>query len=376
MDRLFFVSFATLVTFVASCGGGTGESDDPKPASDFAARGPSEAGVMTAALVDDSRQRTLPIEIWYPAMEGGNVSAVIDFETDPDRRGVLASLLEDAPSECVTTTTGASRDAQAVAGNYPVVLFSHCYTCTRWSAHFLMERLASHGFIVVAPGHVGDTLFDREEGNIPPLDEALLATRVADVRFTLDRVLVGDVLPTGASVDPSRIGMLGHSLGSVTSGAVAQVDDRIAAVGGLAAPMDNPLIPGVSIEAIDVPLALLVATEDNSVGEAGNIVTRRNFEDANPPAYKLEVVDAGHFGVTNIAGLGDAYAAGCGDGLRQQSSEPFTYAAVDLVNESTATFITAFFAAHLDGNTAGFDRLDPGSPEPWPSDVLLDARIE
>lgn len=362
-----------MVLFSCSDDSGTGSDTEPP---DLGARGPLAVGVSTTSVTDTSRARTLPVEVWYPAVEAGDPSDVLDFETDPDRRAVLSALLTDAPPACVTATTGATRDADAIPGDYPVVLFSHCYTCTRWSAHFVMERLASHGFIVVAPSHEGDTIFDREAGMILPLDATLLATRTADVRFTLDRVLAGDVLPSGASADPSRIGVLGHSLGSVTSGAVAQTDDRIAAAGGLAAPMDNPLVPGVSIEAIDVPLALLVATEDNSVGLAGNIITRNNFEDANPPAYKLEVIDAGHWSVTNIARIGEAYEAGCGDGLRQQSDEPFTYASIERVNALTATFVTVFFAAHLNGDEAGFDRLDPDSPDAWPSDTVFDTRVE
>jgi hypothetical protein len=132
-----------------------------------------------------------------------------------------------------------------------------------------MERLACHGFIVVAPDHVGDTLFDRLDGTESPLNNELVDVREADIRFLA----------------------------------------RISAVVGLAAPMENILYGEVSVEAIEVPLGLLVATEDNSITEAGNFFIRENFSKANAPAYKIELVDAGHWSVTNIAGLGLRFAS-------------------------------------------------------------------
>ena len=157
-----------------------------------------------------------------------------------------------------------------------------------------------------------------------PLNNELVDVREADIRFLIDRVLAGDVLPDGVTANAAQLGMLGHSIGSVTAGKVAENDSRIAAVVGLAAPMENILYGEVSIEAIDVPLGLLVATEDNSITEAGNLFIRENFSKANTPAYKMEIVDAGHWSVTNIAGLEEFFAPGCGDGLRQTNGEPFT----------------------------------------------------
>jgi hypothetical protein len=138
--------------------------------------------------------------------------------------------------------------------------------------------------------------------------------------------------------------MLGHSIGSVTAGRVAQNDTRIAAVVGLAAPMENILYGEVLMENITVPLGLLEATEDNSIGEPGNLFIRQNFSVANTPAYKLDIVDAGHWSVTNIAGLDEFFAPGCGDDLRQTNGEPFSYIPVESGNQYTATFVTALQA--------------------------------
>ena len=349
---------------VAAC-----SSDGGTP--DYAAPGPASVGVLTTSVTDSSRTRTLPVEVWYPATSSGTASDVIDFETDADRRAALSPLLDAAPAECVATTTNATRDAPATAGEYPVVLYSHCYTCTRWSAHAVMERLASHGFIVVAPDHEGDTLFDRLDESKSDLDNALVDVREADIRFILDGILAGAVLPEGVTANASQVGMLGHSIGSVTAGRVAQNDTRIAAVVGLAAPMENIVIGGVSIEAITVPLGLLEATEDNSIDELGNVFIRENFSKANTPAYKLDIVDAGHWSVTNIAGLIEDFLPGCGDGIRQTNGEPFTYVSVESANGHTATFVTAFFAGHLTGEPTALELL---RSNPWPTDAPLEVR--
>ena len=352
---------------VGGSGGGGGSDGAP----DYTAPGPASVGVATTSLTDSSRGRTLPVEVWYPIASSGAASDVIDFETDTERRAALSPLLDDSPAECVATTTNATRDASAIAGEYPVVLYSHCYTCTRWSAHAVMERLASHGFVVVSPDHEGDTLFDRLEDTASPLANALVDVREADIRFILDRVLDGNALPAGVTANASQVGMLGHSIGSVTAGRVAQNDARIAAVIGLAAPMENILYGEVSMEMITVPLGLLEATEDNSIGEPGNLFIRENFSKANTPAYKLDIVDAGHWSVTNIAGLTDFFAPGCGDDLRQTNGEPFTYVSVESANGHTATFVTAFFAAHLLNEPAALELL---RSNPWPTAAPLQVR--
>jgi len=350
-------------------GGGTGGNDGA--ALDYTVPGPASVGVLTTSLTDSDRSRTLPIEVWYPSEASGAGSAVLDFETDTDRRAALSPLLDAAPRDCVALSTNAVRDAAASSGEYPVVLYSHCYTCTRWSAHAVMERLASHGFVVVAPDHEGDTLFDRLDDDASALNSELVDVREADIRFVLDRVLAGEALPSGVTVNPAQVGMLGHSIGSVTAGRVAQNDTRIDAVLGLAAPMENILYGEVLMESISVPLGLLEATEDNSILELGNIFIRENFSKANTPAYKLDLVDAGHWSVTNIAGLIEGFAPGCGDGIRQTNSELFSYVSVESANGHTASFVTTFFAAHLQGEPAALELL---RSNPWPTDAPIEVR--
>ena len=140
---------------------------------------------------------------------------------------------------------------------FPVIAFSHCHNCIRFSAMSIAERLASHGFVVVAPDHTGNTMFDP----LPTLDPTFLAVRAGDIRFVLDQVLDPNASAVPASLrgrlDASRVGMLGHSFGGVTTGLVVQDDPRPKAGLSIAAPMENPLLAGVDLATIQKPLSFI-----------------------------------------------------------------------------------------------------------------------
>jgi len=71
----------------------------------------------------------------------------------------------------------------------PAIVFSHCHACTRYDVAEVAERLASHGIVVAAPDHLGNTLWDQRAGTLEPLGEAFLDVRASDVSSVLDRLL-------------------------------------------------------------------------------------------------------------------------------------------------------------------------------------------
>lgn len=107
---------------------------------------------------------------------------------------------------------------------------------------------------------------------------------------------------------------------------------------------------------------LFVAVEDNSITEFGNMAIRQNFSDANSPAWKLEFADTGHFAFSDLAGLSDDFAAGCGEGERQTDGTPFVYADPFEVRRLAAGRITAFFALHLLGDDEALAQLEAEHP--------------
>jgi hypothetical protein len=135
--------------------------------------------------------------------------------------------------------------------------------------------------------------------------------------------------------------------------------------------MENPLLPGVDIAMLDVPLGFLVAVEDNSITELGNSLIRTNFMEAPRATWKLEVADAGHWSVSDVVGVVDGFAAGCGSGERQTDGQPFTYLDAATGRGVAAAYVTAFFRHTLLGDPGAGAYLATGRPA---GTVTVDSR--
>jgi dienelactone hydrolase len=290
-------------------------------------------------------------QAFYPTMSTPSRIGLEQLEEDPERTR-YADLLA-AAGACPTRQVEVAIEGIPSPGPFPFVVASHCHSCTRLSNASTAIRLASHGFVVVAPDHGGDTLWDSLDGNEGSLDAAQLAARVADLQAVLD--LQSPVL---SSADRTSIGVFGHSFGAVTAGRLAQLDDRIAAAAALAAPMENPLIPGVELDELDMPLLFLVAQEDNSITELGNQFIRTNYREAQLAAWKLEIADAGHWSVSDLVGLVAGFAPGCGADERQTDGAPFTYLDPATGRAITASYVTAFFRATMNNDPGARAYLD------------------
>lgn len=331
---------ALLLACVIACG----SPGSPAPDRGVESAGTHDVATTRFMLADPERGRELRVQAWMPTETAPVEVAISALEPEPERTR-YDELLADAPA-CPTRTVRVALDAPAASERYPVVVFSHCHGCTRLSNTTTALRLASHGFVVLAVDHATNTLWDDLAGNGIPLDPAFLAVRAADLAFVLDELEAG-ATPVSGVADATRIGVFGHSFGAVTAGALAQTDPRIDAAAALAAPMANPLIPGVTLTELTVPLLFVVAVEDNSITEIGNDFMRANYRDAAVPAWKLELPDAGHWSVSDLVGLVDGFAPGCGEGERQTDGEPFTYLDPEVGRAVTAAAITAFFRATL-----------------------------
>ena len=314
--------------------------------------GPHSVGVRSLVLDDAARQRVLPALVFYPAVTPTAPAAGLTVEQleDEPRRTTYADLLDAAPAGCPTTSLEAALGGDVAAGTFPLVVVSHCHECTRFSTATIAIRLASHGHVVLALDHTGNTLWNQLAGDGVALGTDFLAVRAADIRFAIDEAArAGSPVPAAiaAAIDPERIGVLGHSFGAVTAGVVVQDDARVDAAFALAAPMENPLLPGVTVGEIARPLGFLVATEDNSITELGNQFIRNNFDGAGGEAWKIEVTDAGHWSISDLVGVVPGFMPGCGAGTRQTDGQPFTYPAPAPIRALAAAYVTAFFKATL-----------------------------
>lgn len=162
------------------------------------APGPYRVGATTLVVPRDDLG-PLTVEVWYPAAPPAD-SAPGRYTADV--LGIDGGAYRDAP-------------VRGVGGPYPVVAFSHGFGGVRWQSAFLCERLASHGFVVVAPDHDGSTLT-----TLRPQEAADVAVRrPTDIADAVDAL--ADPGVAGLVVDARAYAMIGHSFGAWTALAVA-----------------------------------------------------------------------------------------------------------------------------------------------------------
>ena len=331
-----------MLLLVGACAKGGG--DTAGAALDPTQDGPYAPGRRTVLL--DDADRPLEVELWYPAEEAATPIAA------GSRTGAhaadYADLLAAAPAGCPRAEARAAEDAPIAAGGpFPLIALSHCYGCLRSSMAAVAERLASHGFVVAAPDHVGNTLWESIAGESLPLDTDTLRLRADDIERVLD---------AGLSAGP--VGVMGHSFGAVTAGLVLQ--ERLGSVESglfIGAPVDNPLLPGVEASGLDAPTLFMTLMEDHSIGTLGNTLIASNVEEVPGPVWSVWMADAGHWSPSDLVGLVPDFLPGCGEDHRAEGGEPFTYLDPATGRDLTSAVAVAFFAATLRGEAAGADWL-------------------
>ena len=321
--------------------------------------------------------RTLPLQLWYPAVESARAEAeagrpLADLEPAGARHDLLAALVSTAPEPCTNKTFHAAEAPTPLSRDepWPAVVFSHCLDCTRFSSFSTAEHLASWGFIVAAPDHEGGTLYDAQAGSSAGLTAAFLETRAQDISSVFDVLLdpASNVLPAQlrGTIDPDNLGVFGHSFGSVTTGLVLQNDKRAKASVMIAAPPENPLLGKVSIAKITQPTLFLLAREDNSITEVGNIALRNNYTHYPAEAWLVEVVDAGHYSFSDLCGLVKGFKAGCGNDTRQTSVDvPFTYLDNQVGRNIAKGYTLAYFGRELVNDAVAAEYLKLPTPRQY-----------
>ncbi|MDP3503483.1 MAG: dienelactone hydrolase family protein [Myxococcales bacterium] len=342
-----------LCPLVVACVGGSEMDGGVDP---YAAPGRFAVGNRHFTVTVGDAGRVLPVELWYPA-RGTTDSFPLETFEDGARRTQLAEWIAQAPEACTPRLAHSTKDAPVADGApFPLLVFSHCTECFRFSLHSVAERLASHGFVVAAPDHVENTRFDATA----PLTNAFLSVRAADISGVIDAMVApGAPLP----IDPSRIAAFGHSFGAVTTAKLVEKDARVRAGLLIAAPADSPFLNGGALPRVTRPLSFLLAREDNSISFLGNEFIRDNFTKAQRPTWLVEVENAGHWTFSDIAGLGGAYRPGCGDGLRDPDGGAFTYLDNALGRSIAQRTVTAWASFTLRDDNAAADALSKSTPE-------------
>lgn len=272
------------------------------------APGPFAVGRSSFELVDAERgDRRLPVDVWYPV--------------DPEDAAGEASEYEILGLSLPSPTAVADAPLSD-AGRFGLVVFSHGSGGVRFQSFFLTERLASHGFVVVAPDHVGNTIEDQLGGNADPFAVAAV-NRVEDVRALITLMLERSREPGDRfhrRLDPRRIGVTGHSFGGFTSLAMAAgfdgdlpgddddlppdfeplpPDRRVRAIAPLA-PASSPF-GDEELRDIRVPTLIVGGTLDTTTPIEPE--STRPFELIPRRAVRVDIRGATHFSFSNSCDL-------------------------------------------------------------------------
>ena len=159
---------------------------------------------VTYTSPGNGEQRTIGINIWYPATE--------KTATSPNYLNLAlfrdTDVYVDAPPAPPVYPNG----------KYPVWAHSHGSQAYGGSSSDLMRHLASHGWVAVAPDHTNN-LFNQD---VNPRPLAFYAERPTDVMVAIDQL---DALPDATwlagTADTSRVIISGHSFGSFDAWALA-----------------------------------------------------------------------------------------------------------------------------------------------------------
>jgi predicted dienelactone hydrolase len=253
-----------------------------------------------------SAERVVPITIWYPARPGGRASPY---------RATLTSEPPRAPAAFHIPAL-AVKNAAAAGEGYPIVLVSHGYDNDPVMMSWLTENLATKGYVAVGISHHDPPITDTTR--IP----AALLRRPLDIALVLRSIRAGML---GKLVDPTRIALVGYSMGgyAVLTAAGARLDpaspvvrqlskeliERYAAggseAGGLSggdikavvaiAPAGGApsLAWGEGLSGITTPLLIIAGDADRTVGyEHGPLAIFRGA--VNSDRYLLVFHGAGH----------------------------------------------------------------------------------
>lgn len=345
-------------------------------APELAAFGSLAIGVQTLAAVHPDQvdvihtksdgeppryDRPLPLEVWYPAVPGG----------EPTRYEVFLRDGETA----VQVHGRATRNALPESGGapYPLIVISHGYPGNRYLLSHLGENLASKGYVVVSIDHTDSTYRTRAAF------ASTLVNRSLDQLFVVDFMTQTSTTPGGffeGLIDTSRTGLIGYSMGgygavitsgggltasAVASGApqgilathlagshehAAHFDDRIKAVVGFAPwGMERGMWDAVGLAGIKIPTFYIAGSADEVSGYDQG--TREIFEQAvNTERYLLTFENAGHNAAAPMPAP-DETLDWQGDG-----PSPFSHYADSVwdttrMNNIAQHFLTAWFAKQL-----------------------------
>lgn len=204
IKRALLLIIVTLTMFELGLPAVAQEQTPPEPGWRPDAPALARAGsyaVGTREFVIENADRSLPLTVWYPALNPDNAEQTTEYNVDV---GGIA----------VVVTGRALRDAAPDLADapYPLVIYTHEFAGNRGEATYLTEHLASRGFVVFAVDHTGSTSMTlRRNLAVYGLYESF-AERLQDISSEIDyaTALTSPGGALEALIDADRVALIGR----------------------------------------------------------------------------------------------------------------------------------------------------------------------
>ena len=360
----------------------------------YGVRGPYAVGVRDFVIEPDGDdERQLTATVWYPALNPEGAEERITYE--------MGFVPGDTPNFPVYGRAIIDAPPLTADGPYPLVVYTHAHWTFRQEVPYLVENLASHGFVVISADHEDNwsTLFGPKpwQSEFRRPDEVRRELDFAETLTAPDGSLAGLIdldhtavagwsfggetalVAGGARLDLASfrtwceantvdgemphadcVDILDHEAGIAALAGLAAVpqglwpdwsDARLDAVVALAPAVHA--VGAMGVETVDVPTLLVIGSGDTDVGPAyflaqpyQHMATERRAEVVIENAEHLLFFDDCS-AAPDLIGTG--FHVFCSDPVWDMNR------AHDLVNH----FATAFLLAELKGDAEAAAALAP-----------------
>lgn len=400
--------FAIGITWCAACG-----DDEPvrlPPPTGTVARAMGRSTlrwVDKARLDEDGTPRELTVHLYYPASAEPAESARCFPDLDAiHAAGAIDEQTHDVWQLVRCHTAEGVAVAGSSAGALPLVVFSEGDDMVGAQYTFLLEELASYGYIVASLDHPRDAraVLTATKGVVgyaadswpalppPPSDgkpdptseyarhyRARVDARAEDVRFVLDqlfeRAVPEGVDPALASrIDHEHVGIIGHSVGGVAAAEVCMRDPRVSACANLDGESpEGPFYLNGDGRAFRGPFMMVTKTFDVPDAQLTKWGLTRDQWRANVESNRARYFGAVEKGSYRVVIEGASHES--------FSDEPFVLSSIEEDGESEAhakrmalvrSYVVAFFDEHVRARPSPL--LEPNAPalgganlQSWPA---------